>query len=198
MFRKRTPGGDVMSDGVDAEPEVEDLAAPDARAFDASGFDALFDRNYDRAVRLAFLTGAGNETTAGEIAADALARVWLKWRARKVDDFWPYLRVAVINEVRSAARHNRVAERHEKLQTPPVSPPADDWMIVERDAVAGALRRLPVRQRTVLVLRYFEDLTYEECAKVMRCSVGTAKSTAARALVALRAVLEGQGNDVRD
>ena len=51
------------------------------------------------AARLAFLTGAGNQTNAPEIAADALARVWLKWRARTIDDFWPYLRVVVINEL---------------------------------------------------------------------------------------------------
>ncbi len=155
----------------------------------------MFDQNYDRAVRLAFLVGAGNETVAGDIAADALARVWLKWRAREVDDFWPYLRVAVINAVRSSARHHRVAERHEQTRTAaPMASPADS-VIVERDAVAAALARLPVRQRTALVLRYFEDLTHEECAKVMRCTVGTAKSTTARALVALRAVVEGQRND---
>jgi RNA polymerase sigma factor (sigma-70 family) len=187
-----------MGDRVDAAPGVEELDASDASdvsdrsAFDAAGFDALFDHNYGRAVRLAFLSGAGNETRAAEIAADALARVWLKWRAREVDDFWPYLRVAVVNGVRSAARHDRVAERHERMQTAPRPTPADDEMVVERDAVAAALAQLPVRQRTALVLRYFEDLTHEECAKVMRCTVGTAKSTTARALVALRAVLEGQ------
>jgi RNA polymerase sigma factor (sigma-70 family) len=188
----------VKSDRADSVPQVEDLGASDAPGIDPLGFDALFDRNYERAVRLAFLAGAGSETVAGDIAADALARVWLKWRARKVDEFWPYLRVAVINGVRSAARHNRVAERHEQTRTATPVPSAADAVIVERDAVARALAQLPLRQRTALVLRYFEDLTHEECAEVMRCTVGTAKSTTARALVALRAVLEGQGNDARE
>jgi RNA polymerase sigma factor (sigma-70 family) len=152
--------------GVDAAPAVEELAASAAAGrsrFDGAGFDALFDQNYDRAVRL-----------------------------------WPYLRIAVINAVRSSARHNRVAERHEQTRTAaPVPAPADS-VIVEREAVAAALAQLPVRQRTALVLRYFEDLTHDECAKAMRCTVGTAKSTTARALVALRAVLEGQRNDARE
>jgi DNA-directed RNA polymerase specialized sigma24 family protein len=54
---------------------------------------------------------AGSDSDAQDIAADALARVWLKWRARAIDDFWPHLRVAVVNEVRSAARRTRVAQR---------------------------------------------------------------------------------------
>jgi RNA polymerase sigma factor (sigma-70 family) len=146
-------------------------------------------------VRLAFVTGAGDQAGAQDIAADALARVWLKWEARAIDDFWPYLRVAVVNGARSAARRRRVADRYESSHTVAIAFPADESVVVERDAVAIALARLPVRQRTVLVLRYFEDLTYEECARVMRCRVGTVKSTTARALVALRAVLEGQRND---
>ena len=71
-------------------------------------------------------------------------------------------------------------------------------VIVEREAVAAALAQLPLRQRMALVLRYFEDLSNEQCAKVMRCSVGTAKSTTSRALVALRAVMEGQVDDPGD
>jgi RNA polymerase sigma factor (sigma-70 family) len=180
----------VIDDRVDPAPGVEVLDAGGAR-----GFDGLFDRYYARAVRLAYLTGAGDQARAQHVAADALARVWIKWRARTIDDFWPYLRVAVVNELRSNARRARLAERHDQQQRAVVLWPADDAQIVERDAVASALAQLPPRQRTALVLRYFEDLSHEECAKVMGCSVGTAKSTSARALVALRAVLEGQDDD---
>jgi RNA polymerase sigma factor (sigma-70 family) len=168
-------------------------AAPLAGAADVS-FDALFDEHFARAVRLAALTG-GPAVDAQAIAADALARVWLKWRARAVDDFWPYLRVAVVNGVRSAERHRRVVERHAQQERPVTAAPGSEPAIVERAAVAAALTRLPNRQRTALVLRYFEDLGIEECARVMRCSAGTVKSTTARALDALRAVLEEQGDD---
>jgi RNA polymerase sigma factor (sigma-70 family) len=180
----------VTDDRVDPAPGVEVLDTGEDR-----GFDGLFDRYYARAVRLAYLAGAGDQARAQHAAADALARVWIKWRARRIDDFWPYLRVAVVNELRSSARRTRLAERHDQEQRVFVSSPADDTVIVERDAVASALAQLPPRQRTALVLRYFEDLSHEECAKLMRCSVGTAKSTSARALVALRAVLEGQPNE---
>jgi RNA polymerase sigma factor (sigma-70 family) len=183
----------VTDDRVDPAPQVEVRDTDEAR-----GFDGLFDRYYERAVRLAYLTGSGDQASAQHIASDALARVWLKWRARAIDDFWPYLRAAVMNELRSAARHTRVVDRHAERQRHVVSSPADETVIVERAAVAAALAQLPLRQRTALVLRYFEDLSYEECAKVMRCSVGTAKSTSARALVALRAVMEGQADDAHD
>jgi RNA polymerase sigma factor (sigma-70 family) len=180
----------VTDDRIDPAPGVDVVDADAAR-----GFDALFDRYYARAVRLAFLTGAGDATNAQHVAADALAKVWVKWQTRTIDDFWPYLRVAVVNELRSNARRARLVERHEQHRQVVVASPPVELAIVERDAVTAALARLPPRQRTVLVLRYFEDLSHEECAKVMRCSVGTAKSTAARALVALRSVLEGQGDD---
>ena len=183
----------VTDERVDENPRVE-LVDTD----EAHGFDGLFDRYYERAVRLAYLTGAGDQASAQHIASDALARVWLKWRARRIDDFWPYLRAAVVNELRSAARHTRVVDRYAEGQRHVISSPADEPAIVERAAVAAALAQLPLRQRTALVLRYFEDLSHEECAKVMRCPVGTVKSTTARALVALRAVLEGQVDDAHD
>jgi RNA polymerase sigma factor (sigma-70 family) len=179
--------------GEVAEPTAAP-AEPLAGRLDMA-FDALFDEYFARAVRLAALTGGpGIDTQA--IAADALARVWLKWRNRTVDDFWPYLRVAVVNGVRSAERHRQVVERHAQQERPVTSAPGSEPAIVERAAVAAVLARLPNRQRTALVLRYFEDLSVEQCARVMRCSVGTAKSTTARALAALRAVLEEQGDDV--
>jgi RNA polymerase sigma-70 factor (sigma-E family) len=158
-------------------------------------FDALFDEHFDRAVRLAALTG-GPGIDAQGIAADALARVWLKWRARSVDDFWPYLRSAVVNGVRSAERHHRVVDRYAQRERPVTTTAGSESTIVERAAVAAAMARLPNRQRTALVLRYFEDLSVEQCADVMRCSVGTAKSTTARALAALRAVLEEQDDEI--
>jgi RNA polymerase sigma factor (sigma-70 family) len=58
--------------------------------------------------------------------------------------------------------------------------------IADRDQLWEALRRLPLRQRTVLVLRYFENLSEVEIAEAMGCSLGTVKSQASRALAKLR------------
>jgi len=55
-----------------------------------------------------------------------------------------------------------------------------------RQTLVGALRQLPIRQRTVLVLRFFEDMTEAETAHTMRVSVGTVKSTTNRAVARLR------------
>ena len=61
--------------------------------------------------------------------------------------------------------------------------------VESRDLVVRALRRVPVRMRTVLVLRYFEELSEAETAAVMGCSAGTVKSQAARGLERLRAAI---------
>jgi len=66
-------------------------------------------------------------------------------------------------------------------------PPVDPATAVDlRDAVVRVLVRLPPRQRAVLVLRYFEQLSEAETAEALGCSVGTVKSTAARGLIRLR------------
>jgi RNA polymerase sigma factor (sigma-70 family) len=56
----------------------------------------------------------------------------------------------------------------------------------DRDTVLRALRALPPRQRAVLVLRYWEDLSEAETAQVLQCGVGTVKSSASRGLARLR------------
>ena len=58
-----------------------------------------------------------------------------------------------------------------------------------RSVLVAALARLPPRQRAVLVLRYFEDLSESETAAALQCSVGTVKSTASRALARLQSTL---------
>jgi RNA polymerase sigma factor (sigma-70 family) len=68
--------------------------------------------------------------------------------------------------------------------------PADDVLaaLELRDAIAQAMLSLPPRQRAVVALRYFDDLTEEQTARVLGCSTGTVKSQASRALAKLRAM----------
>ena len=63
----------------------------------------------------------------------------------------------------------------------------------DRDLLLGALRALPPKVRTVVVLRYWEDLSVEETAALLGWPTGTVKSTAARGLQRLRTVLEHPG-----
>lgn len=59
----------------------------------------------------------------------------------------------------------------------------------DREVIRAALRRLPRRQRAVLVLRFFYDLPVEEVGRMLDCSAGTVKSHTSRGLTALRAQL---------
>jgi RNA polymerase sigma factor (sigma-70 family) len=58
-----------------------------------------------------------------------------------------------------------------------------------REALIAGLRKLPIGQRAVLVLRYFDDLTEHETARTLGCSVGTVKSQHARAIARLRQIV---------
>jgi RNA polymerase sigma factor (sigma-70 family) len=98
----------------------------------------------------------------------------------------PYARKALTNLVanrwRSRGRRPEVAlvDQHDR----PDPDSADGFAI--RDQLLVALQDLPPRQRAVLVLRYYEDLTEVQTAEVLGCSVGTVKSQASRALGKLR------------
>jgi RNA polymerase sigma factor (sigma-70 family) len=160
-----------------------------------AGFDALFDEHFDRAVRLAWLLAPGDQGAAEDAAADAIARVWPKWVKGGIDEFWPYLRLAVVNQVRGRGRRISIARRYEPVLG--AATVDDDFQIavVDRAVLADALHALPDRQRTAVVLRFYEDLSEAECARVMKCSLGTVKSTTSRGLAALRTMLETSRDD---
>lgn len=102
-----------------------------------------------------------------------------------------YLRVAVVNTARSALRRRRTARAY----SPPhhVSPPTPEDSAVlaeEHREVLSALRTLAPRQREVLVLRYWSNLSEVEIAETLQISTGTVKSTGSRALAALQRSIE--------
>jgi RNA polymerase sigma-70 factor (sigma-E family) len=129
----------------------------------------------------------GNAQQAEDAVAEAFARVWPKFRRGAVDDLVPYLRSAVINEVRGGWRR-RILERREEQRH------VVDWRdgesphrnVEDRDALWPALRQLPAGQRVVVVMRFVEDMSEEETARVLDLRIGTVKSRAARGLEQLR------------
>jgi len=103
-----------------------------------------------------------------------------------------YLRSTVVNAARHHHRHQAVRRRHLKVAEPDQGPGADYLVLLaeEHRQVLRALRVLPARQRAVLVLRYWEQLTEAEIASTLGISTGTVKSSASRAMHTLKKALE--------
>jgi RNA polymerase sigma factor (sigma-70 family) len=93
---------------------------------------------------------------------------------------WPYLRRIAVNLWKNRLRRLALEARHRNAE-PATAPDPDP----ERTAVWTAVQTLPARQRATVVLRYYEDLTEAEIARVMGCSIGTVKSQTAKALTKL-------------
>lgn len=103
-----------------------------------------------------------------------------------------YIRRAVINQARSTLRRRRTVRAHLKVAEPEVGPAADADLIIaeEHREVLRAVGLLPERQREVLVLRFWSDLSEAEIAAAMGVSKGTVKSQASRAMKTLQKHLE--------
>jgi len=132
-------------------------------------------------VRVAALL-VGDVAAAEDVVQDsflAMHRAW--WRLRVTSKALPYLRRAVINRSRSVLRHRAVADRHLPLLAPHL-PSAEDGALagMERSSVPAALRARPIRQREVVVLRYYADLSETQIAAAMGISKGAVKTHAAR------------------
>jgi RNA polymerase sigma-70 factor (sigma-E family) len=157
-----------------------------------AALDALYAAHWRRLVRLSVLL-VRDVGLAEEIVQDSFVAMHGRWgRLREPDKALAYLRQAVVNRSRSALRHRAVVARHDAVQQARADQPgADESTVasVRRDAVLDALRRLPARQREVLALRYYLDLSEAEIADAMGISRGAVKSHASRGSAALRDLL---------
>jgi RNA polymerase sigma-70 factor (sigma-E family) len=179
---------------VVTEPRDE-LAAADIISSDGrQDFSAFATSRWPGLVRLAFgLTG--DRWLAEDIAQTALARAYVAWpRVSRADDPDAYLRRILVNASNRRFRRHRVAEQPGDPPERPVDGPAD--LVGERAALLAALHELPARQRAVIVLRYWEDLTDTQIAGALGCSPGTVRSQLSRALAKLReSPALGEGGD---
>lgn len=141
-------------------------------------FDELYAASWAPLVRLGQLV-AGSRAVGEELAQEAF--IGLLRHAGRVDQPAAYLRRSVVNAaVRSRQRTQREREHHA------AQPPVPSQLPPELDETWRHLARLPARQRAVLVLRYYEDLSEADIATVLGCRPGTVKSLAARGLQRLR------------
>jgi RNA polymerase sigma-70 factor (sigma-E family) len=153
-------------------------------AVDDTEFSEFFTSQY---ARLCWLGCAltGSAAQAEELAQEALVRIWWRWRlVGRPQDPASYVRRVLVNRHRSLLRRTAVEARSLARRGPEdLALPAGD----ERAMVLWqAVQALPVRQRVVLVLRFYEDRTEAEVAQLLGLQVGTVKSRAHRALARLR------------
>jgi RNA polymerase sigma-70 factor (sigma-E family) len=151
---------------------------------------AMYQNHYAVLVRAAALL-VGDVATAEDVVQDcfiAMHGAW--WRLRDPSKALAYLRSSVINKSRSVLRHRAVADRHLPMSAPDLPSAEESAMaVVQRSSVLAALSELPVRQREVVVLRYYADLSEEQTAAALGISKGAVKSHTARAKGSLRALL---------
>lgn len=172
----------MASIASDHDPE---MAAP------VADLATTYQEHYRSLVRLAALL-LDDVGTCEEVVQDAFVRVWQRGPALREPDRLPsYLRSAVLNGARSQLRRRLVRRRH--LSPVPASAPAAEAAALEATpdrAVLDALRSLPDRQREVLVLRYYLDLSEAEIATTLGISAGSVKTHAHRGLASLAGLLE--------
>jgi len=166
--------------------------APASRAWDASDtVTEIYTTHYNQLVRLAVML-VHDVQTAEEVVQDAFEAMHMAWRRlRDSEKALSYLRQAIVNRSRSVLRHRKVVELH------PPKPAPDEQSaehaaltLIERSAVTSALRSLPGRQREAVVLRYYGDFSEADIATAMGISRGAVKSHTARAMAALKTILE--------
>jgi RNA polymerase sigma-70 factor (sigma-E family) len=152
-----------------------------SRRFD--GLDTLVAERGSALLAAAVLL-TGSQAAGEDLLQAALERLMRSW-GRVREDRERYLRRTMyhlaIDQWRRRRRRPEVFIEYE----PPGQSDATDVLDL-RDALSRALARLPPRQRAVLVLRYWEQLSETEAAEALGCSVGTVKSTASRGLSRLR------------
>lgn len=146
---------------------MPDVTAAGAWAGSADEAVRLLYHSHCTALVRAAVLLVGDVPTAEEVVQDsfiAMYRAW--WRLRDASKALPYLRSSVMNR----AEENALAA-------------------LERSSVLGALSALPIRQRQVIVLRYYACLSEAQIAATLGIAPGSVKSHAARALSSLRAAL---------
>jgi RNA polymerase sigma-70 factor (sigma-E family) len=144
-------------------------------------FEEFYRRSRPGAVRLAGLL-TQDARSAEDLAQEAFTRVFPKWS--QIENPSAYLRTTVVNVCRTW----RARDRNERSKLDLLG--LQDRVELGFDGLADAVAALPFRQRAVLVLRYYDDLSEAEIAQTLGCRPGTVKSLASRALKTLEKVVD--------
>lgn len=163
-------------DGMSGSVSRADLMAGVTETDDQS-FEDLYRRCRPGLVRLAHLL-TGSVTAAEDVVHDAF--IGFARATTPINDPAAYLRRSVVNLSTNVHRRTARERRHLATVTEAFVAPT------EVDETWQLVRQLPPRQRAVLVLRFYLDLSEAETARVLGCRPGTVKSSSARALAKLK------------
>jgi RNA polymerase sigma-70 factor (sigma-E family) len=159
---------------------------------DEAEFEAYVARDGGRLVGFALLL-AGDWQNAEDLVQMALLRVAGRWSAARRHPEG-YTRTVLVNLARDRWRAGRRRHREtlagDLALLPPATAADPTATVLDRQVLLRACRLLPVKQRAVLVLRFWEDRSVQETAAVLGCTEGTVKSHTHRALAGLRAALQ--------
>jgi RNA polymerase sigma factor (sigma-70 family) len=160
--------------------EDESLTDVHARPLSDSLVEELYRRERGGLVRLALLV-TGSRSAAEDVVQESFLR--LRSTAAELSDPVRYLRRIVLNEARQVLRRREIERRHLPAESGFVLPP-------DLDEMWQLLDGLSERRRVALVLRYYEDLSFSEIARLLDCGENTARSLVHRGLKSLRRKLD--------
>lgn len=143
-------------------------------------------------LRTAYLL-AGDWSTAEDLLQTALTKTYLAWkRLGQIEAVEPYARRVLVNTATSWWRRRWHGERPTEFLPETAAPDRLDEQL-DRDVLWKHVKALPARQRAVLVLRFYEDMSEAQTAAILNISAGTVKSQTSRALGTLRKRLAAEG-----
>jgi RNA polymerase sigma-70 factor (sigma-E family) len=181
-----------------AEPGVGARVKAQAQHEKDAEFEAYMAARQPSLLRTAYLI-SGDRHAAEDLVQTALAKLYLSWE--KVHDRQMvdgYVRRIIVNEHNSLWRRAWKRKEVATDEVPDRVGVADSPDHGERSALWEFVQTLPRKQRAVVVLRYYEDLSEAEIAATLGISVGTVKSQSSRALAALRERVHTQPILARD
>jgi RNA polymerase sigma-70 factor (sigma-E family) len=158
------------------------------RERDSEAFDAFVRGRLPSLLRLGRAL-TGSDQAGADLVQDALERTLVRWGRIESDDPEGYVRRVMVTRNISLWRRLRRERLTAEVPETAYDAPAGD------PELWAALAALPPRQRAVIVLRYYEDLTEVQTADALEVSVGTVKSQASRAMAKLRAVLAARADE---
>lgn len=177
----------MISDWSSTSPREETVKRGEERLAD------LYWQNASEAARLAFLL-TGDRHAAEDIVQEAFVRLFGRFQdVRNPDAFHSYLRRTVVNLSHDRFRRLRLERNHASREADTSSTQLGFASEVEdRELIRHALRSLPHRQRAALVLRFYVDLSEQETAEVLQCSVAAVKSLVSRATTSMKQRTRGE------